>query len=91
MAPAAFHRISFGGRNTESFHRLGSAFVVASAVPLAAGIVGDIYVAVAKALNSVAIGGACALVVAALLAVLWFASPLVLRFNRARRRQTRRA
>jgi len=48
IAPAAFHRISFHGQNTEAFHRLGSALVLAAAVPLGAGIVGDIYVAVKK-------------------------------------------
>jgi hypothetical protein len=79
MTPAALHRISFDGQNTESFHRMGSAFVIAAAVPLALGISADIYVAVAKALGSLAIGVAVACALAVLLALLWFVQPLALR------------
>jgi hypothetical protein len=43
-----FHRNSFDGECT-TFHRLGSCFVRAAAMPLGAGIVRDLYVAVAKA------------------------------------------
>lgn len=83
MTPAAVHRISFGGQNTERFHRMGSAFVIAAALPLALGISADMYVAVAKALGSAPIGAAAACVLAALLAVLWFAQPLTLRYMHA--------
>jgi hypothetical protein len=79
MAPAALHRITYRGRNSESFHRTGSAFVVAAAVPLALGISADIFVATAIALDSVAIGAAVAIALAALLAALWFVLPLALR------------
>lgn len=79
MAPAALHRITFGGQNTERFHRMGSALVIAAAVPLALGISADIYVAVSKALGSMSIGIAVACALAALLAALWFVQPLALR------------
>jgi len=79
MAPAAFHRITYEGRNTESFHRLGSALVLAAAVPLGAGIVGDLYVAVAKALDAPATGAAVAFGAAAVLVALWLVHPLLLR------------
>jgi uncharacterized protein DUF6328 len=79
MAPAAFHRISFGGENTEDFYRLGSALVIAAAVPLAAGIAGDLYVAVTKAFEMPAAGIAAALAAAVILAGLWFVQPLLLR------------
>jgi hypothetical protein len=79
MAPASFHRITFAGRNTESFHRLGSGLVVAAAVPLGCGIVGDLFVAVTKALNAPAIGAAFALAIAAILIGLWLVYPLLLR------------
>jgi len=79
MTPAALHRVSFGGQNTESFHRMGSAFVIAAAVPLAFGISADLYVAIAKALGSAPIGLAVACALAALLALLWFVQPLALR------------
>ena len=55
MAPAAFHRISYAGEDSEEFHRLGSGFVIVAALPLAAGITGDLYVAIAKAAESPAI------------------------------------
>jgi hypothetical protein len=77
MAPASFHRITFRGENTESFHRIGSRFVIASAIPLAIGIVSDLYVAVTKALDSAAAGAVLATVIAALLAALWFIRPLM--------------
>jgi hypothetical protein len=86
MAPAAFHRISFGGENTEDFHRLGSALVVAAAVPLAVGIVGDFYVAVTKALDAPSAGALAALAAGAVLAGLWFVQPLVLRARAGRLR-----
>lgn len=79
MAPASFHRIAFKGENTEDFHRLGSALVIAAAVPLAGGIAGDLYVAAAKALDSPAIGAAIALTALVALAVLWLVQPLLLR------------
>jgi Family of unknown function (DUF6328) len=77
MAPAAFHRITFHGKNTESFHRIGSRFVIASAVPLAAGITADLYVAVTKALYSAVAGAILAAATAALLITLWFVRPLI--------------
>jgi hypothetical protein len=90
MAPAAFHRITFAGQDTEQFHRLGSGLIIASALPLAAGIAGDFYVAIAKALDSQPIGMALALVAAATLIGLWFIYPLVLRARQGRRRRGER-
>src|SRR5207237_6162942 len=84
MAPAAFHRISFGGDNTEDFHRLGSALVIAAALPLASGIMGDLYVAVTKAFEAPSAGAAAALAAGVVLAGLWFVQPLVLRARGAK-------
>jgi hypothetical protein len=86
MAPAAFHRITFDGRDTEEFHRLGSALIIVSALPLAAGITGDFYVATAKASDSPPIAMALAAVAAAILLGLWFAYPLALRVRTQRGR-----
>ena len=52
VAPAAFHRISFSGENTEGFYLFGSALVITAAAPLAAGIAGDLYVAVTRTFGS---------------------------------------
>ena len=84
MAPASFHRITFHGQNTETFHRLGSALVLAAAVPLGAGIVGDLYVASTKALDRPAIGATIALLAFATLAALWLIHPLLLRAKYSR-------
>jgi hypothetical protein len=86
MAPAAFHRIAYGGQNTETFHRIGSGFVIASVVPLAVGISGDLYVSVARALDSAALGAAVAGAVGLVLFGLWILQPLLLRAVHARRR-----
>jgi len=77
MAPASFHRITFRGENTQSFYRIGSHFVIASAVPLAAGITCDLYVATAKALDSATVGAVLATATGALLVILWFIRPLM--------------
>jgi hypothetical protein len=84
MAPASFHRIAFNGQNTEEFHRLGSTLVVAGAIPLAGGIVCDLYVAVVEALGSPAIGAAIALAGLAALIALWLVHPLLLRAKHGR-------
>jgi hypothetical protein len=51
-------------------------------VPLAAGIAGDIYVAVAKALDWPQAGAFVAAATAALLAAMWLIYPLLLRRRR---------
>ena len=86
MALAAFHRIAYRGENTETFHRIGSGFVIASVVPLAVGITGDLYVSVARALDSAALGAAAAGAVGLALLGLWILQPLFLRAAHARRR-----
>jgi hypothetical protein len=78
MAPAAFHRISYAGRNTEGFLRLGSGFIIAGAAALACGIPADLYVAIAAAVSAKP-AALAALAVWVGLLVLWFAAPLVAR------------
>src|SRR5436190_10319388 len=48
MAPAAYHRIVYGGEDSPDMHRFGSAMVTAATVPLALGLAGDIYVVIGK-------------------------------------------
>jgi hypothetical protein len=79
MAPAAFHRITYEGESTEGFHALGSALILGAAVPLALGIVCEMYVAVAKALDGSLFGLAAAAAAAAILAGVWLCVPLMLR------------
>lgn len=84
MAPAAYHRIVFDGRDTEEMHRIGSRFVTAATVPLIFGLCADIYVTVQKILESSALGIGAAVIAFLLLVLLWHIYPLVLRFRRAR-------
>ena len=79
MTPAALHRISFRGEDTEAFFRMGSWLIIVAPIPLALGIAGDLYVATFKASESAFIGTTLALIVSAILAVLWYGYPLYLR------------
>ena len=81
MAPAAFHRIAFAGENTEEFFRIGSRLVMVSALPLALGISGDLFVAASLALSSPLVGLAASISGLAVLSWLWFARPLILRWQ----------
>ena len=82
VTPAALHRQSFGGNDSELFLRLGSGFVVAASLPLALGIAADVYVVFVKISHSIAI--TIAVSVALLLAMLslWFLYPVWLRPRR---------
>lgn len=79
IAPAAFHRLAFHGADTERFFRLGSALVTAALLPLALGISGDIYVALARIAKENAIGAAAATLSLILFLAFWYVQPLMLR------------
>jgi Family of unknown function (DUF6328) len=87
MTPAAIHRITFGGEDSERFHAIGSRFIIAAAVPLGLGISLELFVALLRATQSAALGIAGVCMTAALFASLWFVQPLLLR---ARQDQGRR-
>jgi hypothetical protein len=84
MAPAAFHRVAFGGQNSERFHRIGSGFIIASILPLGFGLTSDIYVAVCRALDSSRLGAVAGGAIALILLWLWVLQPLWLRAVAAR-------
>jgi hypothetical protein len=78
MTPAALRRLSFGGEDSASFLRLGSAFVITAPLFLAGGIALEAYVVMqvdGGQGRAGAAGGASLLV----LAGLWYALPLALR------------
>jgi hypothetical protein len=79
MAPAAFHRISFRGEDSEEFHQLGSRFIVNAAAPLALGLSCDLFVGGSKATDSLFAGACLGVGAFSLLIFLWFLQPLVLR------------
>lgn len=82
MTPAALHRQSFGGDDSESFLRLGSAFVIVASLPLALGIAADIYVVFLKITHSAAITIAASLVSLLAMLLLWYLYPIWLRARR---------
>jgi hypothetical protein len=79
MTPAAIHRISFAGEDTTAFLRLGSTFVIAAPLFLALGIADDLFVATYKAAGSQIWALAVASMSMLLLALFWFAIPLLIR------------
>jgi Family of unknown function (DUF6328) len=80
MTPAALHRITFAGEDTESFFRLGSGFVIAAPVFLALGIASDLFVAAYKSSESTALATVVSAASLVLLALFWFTLPLYIRF-----------
>jgi uncharacterized protein DUF6328 len=83
MTPAALHRISFDGEDTDTFFRTGSWFVIAAPVPLALGIAADLYVATSKASDSASLGATLAGAIFTILVVLWYGLPIYLRAREA--------
>lgn len=79
IAPAAFHRLAFHGADSERFFRLGSTFVTAALLPVALGISGDIYVAVARIAGEDPAGIAAAVLSLSLFLWFWYVQPLLLR------------
>jgi len=83
IAPAAYHRIVYAGEDSQDMHRVGSALLAAT-VPLALGLVGDVYVVITKIVGTPTAGliaGSLALVV---LIGLWRVYPLVEAYLRNR-------
>jgi hypothetical protein len=79
IAPAAHHRIVFGGEDAEEFLPIASAYLLAATVFLALGMAADCYVIVAKVLDSATWGAAAAAVTAAACLGFWHAGPLIAR------------
>jgi magnesium-transporting ATPase (P-type) len=82
MTPAALHRQSFGGNDSESFLRLGSVFVIAASLPLALGIAADVYVVFLKVTRSATITAATSLALLLAMLLLWYLYPIWLRARR---------
>jgi hypothetical protein len=82
MTPAALHRLSFAGEDSDLFFRIGSGFVIASPLFLAAGIALEFYVVVLKVYDSGGWPWIDAGLIFATLLTLWYALPLALRYRR---------
>lgn len=71
IAPAAYHRLVYGGRSEPSFHRLAGRLVLIATAFLACGMAADIYVVVVKITDSAAMAFWLAVGAGALLLGLW--------------------
>ena len=78
MAPAPYHRIVYGGEDTEDMYRVSSALVTGATLPLGLGLAGDIYVVIAKISGSFAIGSFTGGLAFVLLTGLWYIYPIIL-------------
>jgi hypothetical protein len=81
IAPAAVHRVAFGGRDSAQMHQLGSRIVALALLPLICAIACDVGVALYKLQGGGWIPPLGALLSAGLLIGLWFVWPLFLRWR----------
>lgn len=81
IAPAAIHRMTFHGQDSERFHSIGSIIVTLALLPLVVAIVCDIYIALNRMLNDSTAAGIGAAAALLLLMSLWYILPLFLRAN----------
>jgi hypothetical protein len=77
VAPAAFHRLAEGGEETERVHRVASRLVVASMVPLALALSGELALVAWKVGESARWAAALGLAALVVLGVAWFGVALV--------------
>ncbi|MGE3624099.1 MAG: DUF6328 family protein [Bdellovibrionales bacterium] len=86
MTPAAYHRVAHGGEDSEDMLRTGSRLLIASTLPLALGLCGDIYVVAEKITASPIAGIATASSAFAIILSFWYFYPLGVAY--ARRKAT---
>jgi hypothetical protein len=79
IAPAAVHRIAFGGRDDPLFYSVGSALLTWTLAPFAIGVCCDFYLAMTRLLESEWLARSCAAALLLLLVTLWYLMPLILR------------
>jgi hypothetical protein len=80
MTPAALHRLSFGGEDSEAFLRLGSGLVIAAPMFLALGIAAELYVVFQKVLANSGVALTASLGGLLTLMMFWYIIPLMLRW-----------
>jgi Family of unknown function (DUF6328) len=79
MAPAALHRLSFGGEDSEAFLQLGSGLVIAAPMLLALGIAAELYVVFHKVLENSVLALITSLSGLLVMTAFWYIVPLGLR------------
>ena len=81
MTPAALHRQAFGGNDSATFLRIGSAFVMGASLPLAAGIALDIYVVLYRVAESTTLAATVSTILFGVMLLLWYLHPLWVRMH----------
>ncbi len=79
IAPAAVHRLAFGGEDDPRLHRIGTVLVSVALLPLGTAIAADVYVAFWKLFGSPAVAASAALCTLALCLGCWYALPWAIR------------
>jgi hypothetical protein len=82
MTPAALHRITYAGEDSEEFLKRGSSFVVTAPFFLGLGIAADLYVVTNVAVQSPGLSvavGVCAFI---MLGILWYGFPFAIRTDK---------
>ena len=79
MTPAAYHRLVERGEDTERMHAITSRMLLASMIPLALGICGDLFIVIRKVTESFIISSIMAAVALCFFYGLWFGFTLYCR------------
>jgi hypothetical protein len=79
IAPAAIHRLSFGGRDDPRLQSLGSLLITMALLPLACAISCDVLIALTRLFGDTAASWSAALAVLFFLLGLWYALPLLIK------------
>jgi hypothetical protein len=90
MAPAAYHRIVYGGEESEQFYRIGAVLVTCSTIPLALGLAADVFVVATRIVASTALAAALAGAALIFLIGCWHVLPLAARHMARSQKATRR-
>jgi hypothetical protein len=85
MMPAARHRMVEEGEESEEFHRFASYMLLASLLPLALGVSGDLFVVTRKLTDSVRLGIVAAVCSAVVFLASWFGLMIWIRCGRRAR------
>jgi hypothetical protein len=81
-APAALHRLSFGGEDSEAFLQLGSALVIAAPMLLALAVAAELYVVFDKVLGNSLSASIAGLGGWLVMTAFWYVIPLRLKSHR---------
>jgi len=79
IAPAAIHRLSFGGRDDPRLQSIGSVLITTALLPLACAISCDVLIAITRLFGDTAASWSAALAVLLFLLGLWYILPLLIK------------